>query len=136
MPGNPRSREEVMFDQMRVYAALPATDLERAKRFYAEKLGLTPQEHADELKYECGDGSAFFVFPTSISKRGGHTQAGIGIQDIEAAVGELRSRGVAFEEYETPELRTVDGIATQSGGDRAAWFTDSEGNMLALVQFS
>lgn len=125
-----------MFDPFRVYAALPATDLERAKRFYAEKLGLTPQERADELRYECGDGSVFFVFQTSISRRGGHTQAGIGVQDIEAAVAELRSRGVTFEEYDTPELRTVDGIATQPGGDRAAWFTDSEGNVLALVQFS
>jgi predicted enzyme related to lactoylglutathione lyase len=117
-----------LFEQFRVYAALPATDLERAKRFYAEKL--------DELRYECGDGSVFFVFQTSISRRGGHTQAGIGVQDIEAAVAELRSRGVTFEEYDTPELRTVDGIATQPGGDRAAWFTDSEGNLLALVQFS
>jgi predicted enzyme related to lactoylglutathione lyase len=53
-----------------VYAALPATDLERAKRFYAEKLGLTPQKRADELRYEC-DGSVFFVFQTSISRRGG-----------------------------------------------------------------
>ncbi|MGH2963469.1 MAG: VOC family protein [Solirubrobacterales bacterium] len=125
-----------MFEQFRIYAALPATDLERAKRFYAEKLGLTPRERADELMYECGDGSVFFVFQTSISRRGGHTQAGIGVQDIEAAVAELRSRGVTFEEYNTPELRTVDGIATQPGGDRAAWFTDSEGNVLALVQFS
>jgi hypothetical protein len=73
-----------MFDQFRVYAALPATDLERAKRYYAEKLGLTPQERADELRYECGDGSVFFVFQTSILRRGGHTQAGIGVQNIEA----------------------------------------------------
>jgi catechol 2,3-dioxygenase-like lactoylglutathione lyase family enzyme len=125
-----------MFDQFHVYAALPATDLERAKRFYAEKLGLTPQERVDELRYECGDGSAFFVFATSISRRGGHTQAGIGVPDIKAAVAELRSRGVTFEEYDTPELTTVDGIAPQPCGDRAAWFTDSERNMLALVQFS
>ncbi len=125
-----------MFDQFRVYAALPATDLERAKRFYAEKLGLTPQERSDELRYDCGDGSAFFVFSTSISRRGGHTQAGTGVPDIGAAVAELRSLGVTFEEYDTPELRTVDGIATQPSGDRAAWFTDSEDNMLALVQFS
>jgi catechol 2,3-dioxygenase-like lactoylglutathione lyase family enzyme len=124
-----------MFAQFRVYAALPATDLERAKRFYAEKLGLTPQEHADELRYETGEGSAFLVFPTSISTRGGHTQAGIDVPDVEAAVAQLRSRGVTFEEYDTPELRTVNGIATQRGGDRAAWFSDSEGNLLALVQF-
>jgi catechol 2,3-dioxygenase-like lactoylglutathione lyase family enzyme len=125
-----------MLEQCRVYAALPATDLDRAKRFYSEKLGLTPQELPDELRYECGDGSAFFVFLTSISSRGGHTQAGIEVTDIEATVAQLRSRGVIFEEYDTPELRTVGGIATQPGGDRAAWFKDSEGNLLALVQFS
>jgi predicted enzyme related to lactoylglutathione lyase len=124
-----------MLEQCRVYAALPATDLHRAKRFYAEKLGLMPQELPDELRYECGDGSAFFVFPTSISSRGGHTQVGFGVADIKAAVAQLRSRGVVFEEYDTPELKTVDGIATQPGGDRAAWFKDTEGNMLALVQF-
>jgi catechol 2,3-dioxygenase-like lactoylglutathione lyase family enzyme len=123
-----------MFDPFHVYAALPATDLERAKRFYAEKLGLTSQERGDELRFQCGDGSAFFVFPTSISGRGGHTQAGIEVPDLEAAVAELRSRGVTFEDYDTPELTTVDGIATQPGGDRAAWFTDSEGNLLALFQ--
>ena len=123
-----------MFDQCRVYPALPASDLDRARRFYADKLGLQPQELTDELRYECGDGSAFFVFLTSISSRGGHTQAGIEVPDIEAAVAELRSRGVTFEEYDTPELRTVDGIATEPGGDRAAWFKDSEGNMLALFQ--
>jgi predicted enzyme related to lactoylglutathione lyase len=124
-----------MLEQCRAYAALPATDLHRAKRFYAEKLGLMPQELPDELRYECGGGSAFFVFPTSISSRGGHTQVGFGVADIEAVVAQLRSRGVVFEEYDTPELRTVDGIATQPGGDRAAWFKDTEGNMLALVQF-
>jgi predicted enzyme related to lactoylglutathione lyase len=124
-----------MLEQCRVYAALPAADLDRAKRFYDEKLGLTSQELPDELRYECGDGSAFLVFATSISSRGGHTQAGIEVADIEATVAELRSRGVMFEEYDTPELRTVDGIATQPGGDRVAWFKDTEGNMLALVQF-
>jgi catechol 2,3-dioxygenase-like lactoylglutathione lyase family enzyme len=124
-----------MLEQCRVYAALPAADLDRAKRFYDEKLGLTSQALPDELRYECGDGSAFLVFATSISSRGGHTQAGIEVADIEATVAELRSRGVIFEEYDTPELRTVDGIATQPGGDRAAWFKDTEGNMLALVQF-
>jgi catechol 2,3-dioxygenase-like lactoylglutathione lyase family enzyme len=126
-----------MFDEQRVHAALPAADLERAKRFYAEKLGLTPtQERADGLSYDCGDGSAFLLFPTSISSRGGHTQAGIEVPDIEAAVAELKSRGVAFEEYDTPELKTVDGIATEPEGSRAAWFKDSEGNLLGLVQFS
>jgi predicted enzyme related to lactoylglutathione lyase len=126
-----------MFADNRVHTALPATDLERAKRFYAEKLDLTPaEEMADGLRYVCGDRSAFLLFPTPVSNRGGHTQAGIEVRDIEAAVAELKSRGVAFEEYDTPELKTVDAIVTAPGGSRAAWFKDSEGNLLTLVQFS
>jgi catechol 2,3-dioxygenase-like lactoylglutathione lyase family enzyme len=126
-----------MLSEYRVHTALPAIDIERAKRFYAEKLGLAPtQQRPDGLRYDCADGTALFLFPTSTSDRGGHTQAGIEVPDIEAAVVELRLRGVAFEEYDTPELKTVDGIATESGGDRAAWFKDSEGNLLGLVQFS
>jgi catechol 2,3-dioxygenase-like lactoylglutathione lyase family enzyme len=126
-----------MLSESRVHTALPAIDIERAKRFYADKLGLTPtQQRPDGLRYDCADGTALFLFPTSISDRGGHTQAGIEVPDIDAAVVELKSRGVAFEEYDTPELKTVDGIATESGGDRAAWFKDSEGNLLGLVQFS
>jgi catechol 2,3-dioxygenase-like lactoylglutathione lyase family enzyme len=126
-----------MLATYRIHTALPATDLERARRFYAEKLGLKPaQQRPDGLRYDCADGTAFFLFPTSRSNRSGHTQAGIEIPDIEAAVAELKSRGVVLEEYDTPELKTVDGIATEPDGTRAAWFKDSEGNLLGLVQFS
>jgi catechol 2,3-dioxygenase-like lactoylglutathione lyase family enzyme len=126
-----------MFSECRIHTALPATDLARAKRFYAEKLALKPTaERSQGLRYDFADGTAMFLFPTSISDRGGHTQAGIEVPDIEAAVAELKSRGVVFEEYDTPKLSTVDGIATESGGDRGAWFKDSEGNLLGLVQFS
>lgn len=126
-----------MLTEYRIHTALPATDLARAKRFYAEKLDLEPTaQRAQGLRYAFADGTAIFLFPTSISNRGGHTQVGIEVPDIEAAVIELKSRGVVFEEYQTPELRTVDGIATEPGGDRGAWFKDSEGNLLGLVQFS
>jgi catechol 2,3-dioxygenase-like lactoylglutathione lyase family enzyme len=126
-----------MFADLRVHAALPATDLERATRFYAEKLGLTPtEERADGVRYDCGDGSTFLLFPTPISDRGGHTQAGIEVPDVEAAATELRSRGVVFEDYDAPELKTVEGVATPATGSKVAWFKDSEGNLLALVQFS
>jgi catechol 2,3-dioxygenase-like lactoylglutathione lyase family enzyme len=126
-----------MLTEYRIHTALPATDIARAERFYADKLGLEPTaQRSGGLRYDFADGTAIFLFPTSISNRGGHTQAGIEVPDIEAAVAELRSRGVVFEEYETPELTTVDGILTEPGGDRAAWFKDSEGNVLGLVQVS
>jgi predicted enzyme related to lactoylglutathione lyase len=133
----PAVKGEPMLSEYRVHAALPATDLERAMRFYAEKLGLTPsQERPEGVRYDCGDGSALFVFPASTSSRGGHTQAGIEVPNIEAAVAELRSRGVAFEEYDTGDVKTVDGIATEPGRSKGAWFKDSEGNLLGLVRFS
>jgi predicted enzyme related to lactoylglutathione lyase len=126
-----------MFDSYRVHAALPATDLQRARQFYEGTLGLTPtEERPAGVRYECGEGSGLFVFPTSSASRGGHTQAGFEVPDIDAAVAALKARGVAFEEYETPALQTVDGVATESDGSRAAWFEDSEGNLLALVQLA
>lgn len=126
-----------MFAKQRVHTALPATDLERARRFYAEKLDLTPTlERPDGLMYDAGNGSALLLFPTSISNRAGHTQAGIEVPDLEAAVAELKGRGVTFKEYDRPGVKTVDGVATEADGSKAAWFEDSEGNLLGLVQFS
>jgi hypothetical protein len=88
------------------------------------------------LQYALGNGSGIVVFPSSVTNRGGHTQAGIEVDDIDAAVRELRSRGVTFEEYHTSNFETSDGIATETDGSRAAWFKDSEGNLLVVVEFS
>jgi catechol 2,3-dioxygenase-like lactoylglutathione lyase family enzyme len=126
-----------MFTKHRVHTALPATDLERARRFYAEKLDLTPTvERGDGLMYDSGNGSAFLLYPTPISNRAGHTQAGIEVPDVESAVIELKARGVTFEEYDTPGVETANGVVTEPDGSKAAWFKDSEGNLIALVQFS
>jgi catechol 2,3-dioxygenase-like lactoylglutathione lyase family enzyme len=125
-----------VLDAAPTHATLPAADLERAKRFYAEKLGLQPtREMPGGLFYESDTGRRFVVFPTTGRASGAHTQMGWTVDDIEASVAELRSRGVSFEEYDYPDLRTVDGIA-QTGPVRAAWFRDSEDNLLGLIQFS
>ena len=121
---------------------LPAQDLDRARRFYAEKLGLEPAETRDGgLSYECG-GTTFAVYETEGRASGEHTQMGFYVGDIETTVAELRERGVEFEEIDGPGLRTVDGIADIEGhypstgatGERAAWFHDSEGNLLGVAQ--
>jgi catechol 2,3-dioxygenase-like lactoylglutathione lyase family enzyme len=117
-----------------IHAALPATDLERARRFYAEKLGLTPEtEYPDGLFYRCA-GTRFLLYPSRGTSSGTHTQMTWHTNDIEAEVAALKARGVVFDEIDTPELKTVDSIGTidQSKG---AWFKDSEGNVLALGQF-
>ena len=125
-----------------VATRLPAQDLERARAFYAEKLGLEPvEERPGGLRYRCGAGS-FVLFASTGVASGDHTQMAWEVDDIEAVVHRLRSRGVVFEEVDVPGLQTVDGIAEVEGnypssggvGERAAWFRDSEGNLLGVGQ--
>jgi catechol 2,3-dioxygenase-like lactoylglutathione lyase family enzyme len=124
----------------RAETRLPAQDLDRARRFYSEKLGLEPSEEREGgLRYECASG-AFALFESAGVSTGEFTQMGWDVDDIEATVAELKARGVVFEEVDLPGLKTVDGIAEVSGnypskggkGERAAWFRDSEGNMLGI----
>ena len=124
-----------MFANDPIYPSLPATDLERAKRFYAEKLGLTPEsELPGGLLYRCGKDSRFSVFPSEGEVSGTHTQAIWLVEDVESEVAALKDRGIVFEEYDLPSLSTVNSIAT-IGPNKGAWFKDSEGNLLSLVQF-
>jgi catechol 2,3-dioxygenase-like lactoylglutathione lyase family enzyme len=125
-----------------VSTRLPAQDLDRARRFFAEKLGLEPAEtRPGGLHYQC-PGGGFSVFRSAGRPSGEHTQMAWLVEDIEAVVAELRARGVVFEEYDLPGLRTVEGIAEVAGnypslggkGERAAWFRDSEGNVHGIGQ--
>ncbi len=119
-----------------IHATLPAADLERAKRFYTEKLGLSPESEAPGgIFFRCGEGTRFLVFPSGGKASGSHTQMGWTVEDIEAEVADMKARGVVFEEYDTPYLKTVRSVAT-TGPIKAAWFKDSEGNLLGLVQFA
>lgn len=125
-----------MNDHLRVHSALPCTDLDRARRFYDTTLDLTPTEkRPGGLRYELPGGTGFFLFPSPVTERAGHTQAGFEVDDLEERMTELSARGVVFEAY-TGDAPTVDGVATRPDGTRAAWFKDSEGNLLVLVQFS
>jgi catechol 2,3-dioxygenase-like lactoylglutathione lyase family enzyme len=124
---------EVIKD-LRSHTTLPAADLARAKKFYAEKLGLSPStESPGGLFYVTGGGTRFTLYPTPNTTRGGHTQIGFSVNDIEGAVADLQAAGVVFEEYDFPGLKTEGGVA-KTGDVRAAWFKDSEGNMIGLVQ--
>jgi catechol 2,3-dioxygenase-like lactoylglutathione lyase family enzyme len=127
--------QQYMLADRPIHATLPAADLERAKRFYTENLGLTPEiEAPGGIFYRCGEGTRFLVFPSSGTAGGNHTQMGWAVDDIESEVADLKARGVVFEEYDTPYLKTVNGVAL-TGPIKAAWFKDSEGNLLGLVQF-
>jgi catechol 2,3-dioxygenase-like lactoylglutathione lyase family enzyme len=130
-----------MLNEGRVATRLPAQDMERARAFYADKLGLEPaEERRGGLRYLCAAGE-FALFESAGAPSGEHTQMGWEVDDIDATVAELRSRGVVFEEYDIPGLATVDGIAdiednypSKGTGERAVWFRDSEGNLLGIGQ--
>jgi predicted enzyme related to lactoylglutathione lyase len=117
-----------------VESTIPAQDLERARVLYAEKLGLTPRsEERIGLRFRLADGARFRLFRSGGKASGAHTQMALMVDDLSVAVQELRSRGVKFEDYDGPGLKTTDGIA-DVGYARAAWFKDSEGNLIGISQ--
>jgi catechol 2,3-dioxygenase-like lactoylglutathione lyase family enzyme len=130
-----------MLQAGRVATRIPAQDLERARAFYRDKLGLEPvEERPGGLLYRCTSGQ-FAIFASTGASTGAFTQMAWEVDDIDATVTELRRRGVVFEDVDLPGLRTVDGIAEVAGnypskgtGERGAWFRDSEGNMLGIGQ--
>ena len=134
-----------MLEASKIAARIPAQDLQRAKAFYSEKLGLEPsEERPGGLLYRCGEGE-FALFESAGAASGQHThhtQMSWEVEDIEATVEWLRARGVVFEEYDFPGLRTVNGIAEVTGnypskggvGEKAAWFRDNEGNLFGIGQ--
>lgn len=130
-----------MLGNAEVATRLPVRNMKRARAFYADKLGLEPaEERPGGLLYRCGR-TRFALFESAGAASGEHTQMAFEVADIEAVVDELRRRGVVFEDVDVPGLRTVDGIAEVEGnypsvgaGERAAWFRDSEGNLLGIGQ--
>jgi catechol 2,3-dioxygenase-like lactoylglutathione lyase family enzyme len=113
---------------------LPASDLERARRWYSEKLGLEPvsTNHVGDLRYQAG-GAEFLVYETELAGTNQATAAGFALEHFDEAVAFLRSNGVAFEHVDFGEMGvTVDGVVTTPDGRKAAWFKDSEGNTFAL----
>jgi catechol 2,3-dioxygenase-like lactoylglutathione lyase family enzyme len=120
-------------DYASVGVRLPAQDLDRARTWYAEKLGLEPVETRDGgLRFLCG-GTEFVVFASSGAASGTHTQMSFTVPDLDLAVEGLRDRGVEFE----GDVVEVRGHYPSTGatGERATWFRDSEGNLLGLGQY-
>lgn len=119
--------------QARAAAALPAQDLDRAKAWYSEKLGLTPSgvDQTGAALYQLSGGTGFLLYQSSGKPSGTHTQMALELQDFDATLRDLKARGVEFEEYDMPGLKTVNGVA-EMGDLKAAWFKDSEGNVIGI----
>ena len=123
-----------MLQQSPMFAYLPAADVARARAFYEGTLGFRASEQATGIvRYECGGGTACVLYHTGNAGTNRASQALWQVEDIAREVAELTRKGVKFEEYDMPGLKTVDGIAI-AGGAKAAWFKDTEGNILAIVQ--
>src|SRR4051812_17095598 len=123
-----------MLQKHPLYAYLPAHDIPRARRFYEQTLGFTPQQEVDGgVSYAFAGGTAAFLYPTPNAGTSKASQAFWRVDDIEREVAELKSRGVTFERYDMPGA-TKDSDIVTAGSARAAWFKDTEGNILALIQ--
>ncbi len=123
-----------MLGDKSVRAMLPAVDLDRAKRFYTEKLGLRVKlELPGAIMFEAGGGTVLGVYQRSATKAD-HTVAGWEVPNILEAVQTLKSVGVVFESYDYPTLKTDEHNIAVTGPVRAAWFKDTEGNILGITQ--
>jgi catechol 2,3-dioxygenase-like lactoylglutathione lyase family enzyme len=118
-------------------ATLPAHDIDRAKQWYAEKLGLTPiMDLGVSGQLYRTDGTLWLLYQTPSAGTGKHTLGGWTVPDIDAAMAELRASGVTFEDYAMGEdgPTTENGVARDPDGGAVAWFADSEGNVLSVTQ--
>jgi catechol 2,3-dioxygenase-like lactoylglutathione lyase family enzyme len=124
-----------------VITKLPAQDVDRARTFYRDRLGLEPAEERDGgLRYVCGT-TEFHLFHSSGAASGASTQIGFEVEDIDAVVADLRSRGLEFEPFDIPGFEVEDDMVvvpdnypSKGSGERGAFFRDSEGNLLAIAQ--
>jgi catechol 2,3-dioxygenase-like lactoylglutathione lyase family enzyme len=122
-----------MLQNAPMYSYIPAKDVDRARKFYEGSLGFKPKElTAGGVLYEFPHGTACFLYPTPNAGTSKASQAFWQVESIEQEVAELVARGVKFEKYDMPGI-DENGILT-AGGAKAAWFKDSEGNILAVIQ--
>ena len=123
-----------MLQNSPMYAYIPANDVERARKFYEGKLGFVPKQVTDDgVVYEFADKTACFLYLTPNAGTSQASQAFWSVADVDREIEALKARGVAFEDYEMPGEKSPSG-AISAGGAKAAWFKDSEGNIMALVQ--
>ena len=117
-----------------VAPTLPAVDLKRARRFYEQTLGLkvVKEDPSPGIMVQCGKGTMLYIYQRGATKAD-HTVASFAVDNIDDEVNELRKKGIKFEEYNMPGLKTEHGIATV-GGMKGAWFKDTEGNILSVTQ--
>lgn len=114
-------------------AILPVKDMTRARDFYENKLGLQAEGMQADGKYllRCGGGARIALFPKPDGTKAEHTAMSFLVEDIVEEIRELKHRGVQFHDYDLPGLMTFQHVCVL-GSEKAAWFSDTEGNVLCL----
>jgi catechol 2,3-dioxygenase-like lactoylglutathione lyase family enzyme len=124
-----------MLSTAAIHPTLPASDIGRAKKFYGEILGFkVVEENPGGVEYQCGEGTTVFVYPSASAGTNQATAAEFRVSDLDAEKKALEGKGVTFEEYDLPEIKTVNGIVSLPDGSKAAWFKDTENNIIAISQ--
>ncbi len=125
-----------MFCGLSAIPTLPAANIERAKKFYTDKLGLQVDDTSTPggVMFEC-NGTSFFVYPSQYAGTAKNTAMTFETDDLNRDMRDLRNKGVKFEDYDMGDLKTVNGVAS-NGGTKSAWFKDTEGNIIALTERS
>ncbi len=125
-----------MLSSHRISAVVASTDLARSQDFYGTQLGLTlsPETIKNHLLFEGANGTSVLIYGRGAGNKAEHTQVRFWTQDVEADVKALVDKGVVFEDYDFPNFKTINHIATTAGVGRSAWFKDPDGNTLALFQ--
>lgn len=118
-----------------VHTVLPAADLQRARSFYHDKLGLDPDEEHHGVMVYHAPGGVFEIYETPNAGSAQNTQMGWVTDDLDGEMAVMRSNGIEFEDYDMPGLKTVDGVA-EDDMMRSAWFRDSEGNFICISEMN
>jgi catechol 2,3-dioxygenase-like lactoylglutathione lyase family enzyme len=120
-----------------VIAILPAADIEGTKKFYTEKLGLQPADVStvgNSVLFECGEGTRLYLYERETGTKADHTVAGWMVEDVPGTVEELRKKGIVFEQFDMPGMKTDERGIVEMDGTETAFFKDPEGNILSITE--
>ena len=125
-----------MLEAFPIRVRLPASDIDRAKAWYREKLGLEPAaEHMGHLRFHLGSSTELVIYNSpATAGTAKNTQAEIAVSNIESVMESLRANGVQFEDYDFGAVKTENGLLTSEQFGKSAWFKDSEGNTIQLSE--
>jgi predicted enzyme related to lactoylglutathione lyase len=125
-----------MLDHAKAFPSFSVNDLKRAKDFYGTVLGLEVKESPEGLELHPDGGANVFIYPKPNHEPASFTVLNFAVDDVDKAVDDLKKRGVRFEKYDMPEMKTdAKGIARGDGrGPTIAWFKDPAGNILSVLE--